>query len=376
MRMFRNVLAIVLLVHSSASAALVWEPLADFMDPRTGGAGVEGAGGSIIGSTVYISKGYSAGDTTFLSTYDISTDTWTYGGPTAPDAPGPVKSEGAGGTAGGKHYSVGGRPGVAGTGDEVVEFDPVTDTWISKDMMPTPRRGLGTGSLGGVIYAAGGSDGSVPGGGTPLAAFEVFDPTAAAGSQWTALTSMPIALMDVEATIALGPVESGTVAGAVYVFGGRDATGATVSSVQIYDIATDSWSSGTAMPTARSNAMAGLVSVGALEDGTIAVFGGADVNFFNLDVTELYDPLTDTWMLGPTMLSPVSEQATGMLWDGTGVYSVGSGIFGASLPTVQRLVGAPGGVVPEPTSAMIWSLIAGIAMAFRRVNRHRSSVDD
>lgn len=69
--------------------------------------------------------------------------------------------------------------------------------------------------------------------------------------------------------------EDGSVC-AVYVLGGRDAAFSVSSLVQIYDIATNIWSTGAPMPTARSNAMAGLISQGVSEDGKIAVFGGAD----------------------------------------------------------------------------------------------------
>jgi len=73
----------------------------------------------------------------FLSIYDIGTDSWTHGGPTAPDTPGPARSEGGGGTVGGLHYSIGGRAGVPPTGDTVMEFAP-----------------------GGAVYVFGGIDGA------------------------------------------------------------------------------------------------------------------------------------------------------------------------------------------------------------------------
>jgi hypothetical protein len=340
-----------------ATAGLVWQSLAPFNDPRTTG-GIEGAAASLIGGKIYVSEGFRSGDSNFLSIYDIATDTWTHGGAGAPDTPGPARSEGAGGTAGGNHYTIGGRTGVTPNGDTVHEFTP-GGAWVTKDAMPTPRRGLGTGSLAGKIYAVGGSDGGSPGAGTPTSAFEVFDPTLAAGSQWTSLTPLPAALMDVEATIALDAATSGTTGGALIVFGGRPGGGGFVSSTWVYDIAANSWSAGAPMPTARANAMAGLIMQGSPLDGMIAVFGGN--NNLNLTVTELYDPLTDTWMAGPNMLLPTSEQAVGMLWDSTGIYSIGEGIFGASGSGVERLVW-----VPEPGTLMLLALgLAGLGLGRR-----------
>ncbi len=144
------------------------------------------------------------------------------------------------------------------------------------------------------------------------------------------------------------PAASGTAAGALYVFGGRDAAGNAVATTQIYDIATNTWGLGASMPTPRSNGMAGLIDLGAAEDGQIAVFGGADPFFTNLAVTELYDPSTNTSSPGPNRVVPASEFAVGELRDSTGVYSIGEGILNAAQNSVQRLT-----MVPEPSSFLL-----------------------
>ena len=109
------VVVVWLLVNASPAAAqLFWEPLAPFTDPRTS-SGIEGASASLIGDEIFVSNGFRFGDTDFLSIYDIPTDTWTHGGLTAPDSPGPARSEGAGGTVGGLHYAIGGRGGFPPT---------------------------------------------------------------------------------------------------------------------------------------------------------------------------------------------------------------------------------------------------------------------
>ena len=116
------------------------------------------------------------------------------------------------------------------------------------------------------------------------------------------------------------------------------------------------------MPTARSNAMAGLVEVGALEDGMIAVFGGYD-GLTSLAVTELYDPVLDLWSAGPPMLVDTSEQAVGMTHDSTGIYSIGRGIFGVDGVDVERLV-----LVPEPATIFVMTA-AGLPVLLRRRRR-------
>lgn len=100
------------------------------------------------------------------------------------------------------------------------------------------------------------------------------------------------------------------------------------------------------------------------EDGDVAVFGGFD-GISNLTVTELYDPLTDTWSAGPVMLFATSEMAVGVLWDSSGIYSIGSGIFGVASTVVERLVAAS---VPEPGS-LILLVAAGLAAIGMRRRR-------
>ena len=82
-----------LVTAQTTSAQVAWELLPDFMDPRTGGSGIEGAAASLIDGTLYVSHGFRAGDTAFLSAF--SGGGWTHGGGGLPDAL-VVRSEGAG----------------------------------------------------------------------------------------------------------------------------------------------------------------------------------------------------------------------------------------------------------------------------------------
>ena len=88
-------------------------------------------------------------------------------------------------------------------------------------------------------------------------------------------------------------------AGKIYVFGGisEDAAGNTIAlnTVYIYDTATDAWTRGADMPTARYLPTASAVN------GKIYVIGGRAPdaanpgNFVNYKINEEYDPATNTW---------------------------------------------------------------------------------
>ncbi len=291
----------------------VWERVADLYDPRTG-SGVEGAAASLIAGKLYVSHGYRYYDTDFLSIYDVATNTWTHGGPTAPDAR-VSRSEMAGGTAFGKHYAIGGR---SRPNADVEEFDPATGQWSTRASMSLARGGAGAASWQNKIYVVGGRSGGSYGVGTIYSLCEVYDP---AINRWTTLAPMPRAVSDNYATVAYG--------GKVYVFGGTDGS-QNRSDVQIYNIATNQWTLGAPMPTARGAAMAGVIG------NKIAVFGGYSGGS-NLRVTELYDPAANVWSAGPEMPLAVSEMAQGVTYDRHGIYSVGSGMFGLAASVVLVL---------------------------------------
>jgi hypothetical protein len=55
-------------------------------------------------------------------------------------------------------YAIGGYEGAPFLGSPIVEvYDPATDTWARKTDMPTPRWGLSSIAVHGVIYAIGGT---------------------------------------------------------------------------------------------------------------------------------------------------------------------------------------------------------------------------
>jgi hypothetical protein len=120
-----------------------------------------------------------------VEAYDPVTDTWT----TRAAMPTARQSVGAA-AANGRIYAVGGAqsdrpwnetPSIIFSTNE--EYDPATDSWVTKAPMPTARYGASVATLNGAIHAIGG-DGAGPLAGT----HEEFDPAANA---WITRQAMP-----------------------------------------------------------------------------------------------------------------------------------------------------------------------------------------
>ena len=80
---------------------------------------------------------------------------------------------------------------------------------------------------------------------------------------------------------------TGAIGRKIYVVGGAT-NSATVNINEIYDTATNSWTTGAPMPTAR------WVGASAVVNNILYAMGG-EVNSTLVNVVEAYDPATDTW---------------------------------------------------------------------------------
>jgi N-acetylneuraminic acid mutarotase len=285
---------------------LAWETKAPVIDVADVGAGVEGAAAGLIAGKIYVSHGHSFGDTNALRIYDIATDTWTTGAMARL-----ARSELGGAVVDEKFYAIGGRGSSVAGATEI--YDPIKNRWSPGKPMPTPRAGFGIVVFDGRIHVLGGRQEDVPQSGKALDTHEVYDPRL---GRWFKKAPMWLPVMDNYATVALH--------GKIYVFGGFDGEHSRAST-QIYDAATDSWSLGSPMPTARSNAIAGLLN------GHPIVIGGLAEASVSLDVVEIYHPESDSWTIGPTKPTPASEMASGAPNTESAIYAIGSGPFGVSL---------------------------------------------
>jgi N-acetylneuraminic acid mutarotase len=179
----------------------------------------------------------------------------------------------------GKIYVIGGNTSATTAPLKVVEvYNPVTDAWETKTSMPSPRAQVSACTYNGKIYVIGGSSG--PSGWTPVPDVDIYDP---ATDTWSKGTDMP----GPRTELALVAVKD-----KIYAIGGIDGSSAGSKSVDIYDPAANSWSKGADMPTARGTMPACEI------DGKIFVFGGSNGNASNWNhysTLEMYDIETNTW---------------------------------------------------------------------------------
>jgi N-acetylneuraminic acid mutarotase len=217
--------------------------------------------------------------------------------------------------AGGKMYVFGGLGPRWTPMGLVYEYDPSTDTWAKKKNMPLPSHHVALAELNGKIYVMGGF--VLPSSGapawTPIDNAWEYDPAA---DSWKALAPLP--------TKRGSPVAA-AVDGKIYVIGGAAThPGSKETSVhprrahrsldtnEIYDPASNTWATGSSMPTARNHAAVGVVN------NKIYVIGGrVGAAFMStpataIDLVEEYDPATDQW--GPlkrSMPTPRSAMSWG-----------------------------------------------------------------
>ena len=198
-------------VFDPASGA--WTSLASMPTSR-GGATAQAVGGKI-----YVAGGM-AGDGASVNTlevYDPQTNSWTTAAPmtTRRDNPGSA-------ILGGKLYVFGGRTrnadgsAVAQALATVEMFDPANNTWSVMAPMPSGRRTVVVGLIGGRAQVMGGE---VPGGNGVSSANEEYDPLT---DTWRVLTPMKTPRHGAAA---------GTIAGVVYVVGGGPTGGGSFTNV-------------------------------------------------------------------------------------------------------------------------------------------------
>jgi N-acetylneuraminic acid mutarotase len=93
---------------------------------------------------------------------------------------------------------------------------------------------------------------------------------------------------------------AGVIDGKLYVVGGNGPS--ELTTLEVYDPATDTWATKAPMPTARSGIGVGVI------DGKLYVVGGDSSS--KLTTLEVYDPATDTWATKASMSTPRSTPGT------------------------------------------------------------------
>jgi N-acetylneuraminic acid mutarotase len=248
-----------------------------------------GTAGGIIGNQLYL---VGDGSPTTLA-YNLSDNTWS-NTVALPERP-YQGSYHAAEIIGRKLYLFGGLGSSAG---KVQIYDPTANSWSSGSDMPFATGASTSALIGDYAYVVGGTNGITS---TNQAAR--YDPLT---NSWSNIAPMPYPRSFAAAT---------TNGQKLYVFGGRGPTSSDPSAaedmdtVQIYDPATDSWStsldSGTAipaMPHGRSK-----ISKAVFVMGEIYIIGGATQSDADplaeqaYSQVDIYNPTTQSWRAGVPM---------------------------------------------------------------------------
>jgi len=202
-----------------------------------------------------------------------------------------------------------------------LRYDPMANSWQEMAALPHRLSHAGVASLDGKIYAIGGFTDAIHIG--PQHTAYVYDPRT---NHWSDIP--PLAQ-------ARGSIAVTAVDGKIHIFGGRTSSqittipgknGApalqagfgTVNTHEVYDPATNLWSSAAPIPGQPRDHM-GIAVV----NGKVHLFGGrvADVTD-NLARHDVYDPATDRWTTAAPLPKPRSSGAYTVL-DGRIVYAGG-----------------------------------------------------
>jgi N-acetylneuraminic acid mutarotase len=281
------------IVFSADLSENTWTAKTSMPTPRVG------FGVAVVNGKIYAIGGTVGGaDYHWLNTveeYDLATDNWTTKAfmPTARAYFGVAVFQD-------KIYVIGGYAGwdenksvsVVCAVNEV--YNPATDTWETKTPMPTEREGACASVVGDKIYLIGGEPAQT----SPYPplnvtyANEVYDP---ATDNWSTKASIPQSASNSYAAV---------VDGKIYVFSSEQ------NYPQIYDASTNTWGSGKSFPSALPLPNAGVAAtVGTMAPKRIYVIGGQKNGSFDVVGSNyVYDPEQDVWSNGadlPTARSGV-----------------------------------------------------------------------
>jgi len=250
-------------------------------------------------------------------------------------------------------------------------YDPVTDTWENRTSIPTTRYFLQANVVDDKIYVIGGQIPSALSVVNPSDANDVYDPET---DSWSNMTPIPTPVMG---------YASAVLDNKIYIIGGgiaRDLEYIPVDQVQIFDPKTNQWTNGTPIPTGVCYASA-CATTGLLAPKRICVFGGSLTYYFRYafsavtDLNQVYDPETETWTTGTSMPTPRCKLGGAVVNDE--LYAIGghnSSDWGDVVSANEKYT--PIGYIPEFPSwtTLLIMLIAVVAvMVTYRHNLHKQN---
>jgi len=218
-----------------------------------------------------------------VNAYDPVANEWT------PKRRMPESSRGAAAhTIGDRIYVVMGMDRYSYVQNGLYAYDPVADQWSARATRPTYRTWFASAVVNGLLYVIGGygqvDNGSGAGSGVIKGHVEIYDP---ATDRWSTGAPLPTARMSARACV---------VGDQIYLFGGTTGGGPVETSILTYDTTANSWSAKSPMPDERI----GFECVTA-DDAVYFVGGYADGPAAMVDAIERYDPFVETWS-SPTRL--------------------------------------------------------------------------
>ena len=156
-------------------------------------------------------------------------------------------------------------------------YDPSTDTWTTKNPIPTAVQGYGSAVLDNKIYVLGGSRvPSTSGSSISVSTNQVYDSQI---DNWSLAAALPEGVSygaTATTTGLMAPILTYSIGGLI--------AGETIGETQIFNFTSNSWSSGDPMPTPRAN-----LGLAVLNDVLYAI-GGFDGQKW-LDTNERYQPV-------------------------------------------------------------------------------------
>jgi N-acetylneuraminic acid mutarotase len=233
-------------------------------------------------------------------------------------------------------------------------YDPITDTWENKTSIPTTRSSLQANVVNGKIYLIGGQ---MPAGLYIINASisnDVYDPET---DTWTQMAPIPTAVMGYASAVFEDKI---------YIISGGNESGPDykpTNLVQIFDPEANQWTNGTHIPTGVCSSRA-CATTGLSAPKRIYVIGGttdyyprwATYNVINL--TQIYDPETETWTTGTPILTPRCSFAIAVVNDE--IYAIG-GVKDEEYLIVNEKY-TPSGYIPEFPSWAILPLVLTIPL--------------
>ena len=234
--------------HVYDPAANTWSPIAD-LPTRLTHAGV-----ATEGRDVYVAGGYVGIGTTGYSQdfgvrdvwkYNVDTNLWT----DMPDLPRDLASGGLVTLGRNLHY-FGGNDGNRNDAADhyVLNLDDLAAGWQNRPVMLEAVSHFGYAALGGKIYAVGGQHGNDEQL-TTVATVQMYDP---ATNQWTTRASMPAAISHIGSSTFVHN-------GRIITAGGETAHTAATNRVAAYDPVANTWTAMSNLPSARFSGVAAAI---------------------------------------------------------------------------------------------------------------------